>query len=484
MRIGLIAAEAAPLAKTGGLGDVTAALARHLAAAGHDARLVLPAYGSLRGEGLRIAPTSYCRDGEVALGPRRLAFTLASVRLPPDGPEAFLVQCPALYGRPRIYAQDGDEHLRFAFLAVAALEGFQRMGFSPDIVHVHDWHAALAPALLATRYAWDRQRFGATRSVLTVHNMAYQGTFPLRLLPEVGLGGAEALVPGFLREQGVFSFLGLGLAHADALTAVSRTNALEIQRPEHGFGLDGLVRARAGRLVGIPNGIDEREWDPAQDGHLAARYDASDLRGKQACRAALCAEAGLVLPGGVPLAGLVARLSAQKGFDRVLAALPPLVAQGRLGLVVLGSGSEAIAARLQALAARFPGRVTFWQGFDEARAHRVEAGSDLFLMPSLFEPCGLNQMYSQRYGTPPVVHRTGGLADTVEPWDARTGRGTGFAFEHPTAAGLSWALEQALACWADREAWLRVQRAGMARDFSWRRQVQHYVQLYERLHAR
>ncbi len=481
MRVGLIASEAAPFAKTGGLGDVSAALARYLAKAGHDARLVLPLYASMKRDGLALTEVGFARDVALPLGGRRFAFTLFAARLPKGGPLVYFVHCPELYGRPGIYANDGDEHLRFGFLTLAALESFQRMGFAPDIVHVHDWHTALAPLFLKTRYAWDQRLFGRTRTVLTIHNLAYQGGFQAGSLRDLDLESDRGLLHAPQLARGVFSFLATGLLHADAITAVSETNAREIQTPEHGFGLDGLVRARANRLVGIVNGIDAEEWNPATDAHLAARYSAADLAGKARCREALLREAGLEADAETPVLGVVSRLSAQKGFDLALEALPAFLARGQVKLVGLGSGSQVIADGFRALQRRFPRQVAFEVGFSEAKAHRIEAGADFFLMPSRFEPCGLNQMYSQRYGTPPVVHRTGGLADTVTPWNPVTSTGTGFVFEHFTALGLTWALGQALLCFSRPASYARVQQSGMARDFSWERQIQRYEALYARL---
>jgi starch synthase len=483
VRVGLIASEAAPFAKTGGLGDVSAALARYLAKAGHDARLVLPLYASMKRDGLALTEVGFARDVGLTLGARRLAFTLFAARLPKGGPLVYFVHCPELYGRPGIYASDGDEHLRFGFLTLAALESFQRMGFAPDIVHVHDWHTALAPLYLKTRYAWDKGLFGRTRTVLTIHNLAYQGGFPAGSLRDLDLESHRELLHGPQLARGAFSFLATGLLHADAITAVSETNAREIQTPEHGFGLDGLVRARAGSLVGIVNGIDAEEWNPATDAHLAARYSAADVAGKARCREALLREAGLTADPSTPVLGIVSRLSAQKGFDLALEALPAFLARGQVKLVGLGSGSQVIADGFRALQRRYPRQVAFEVGFSEAKAHRIEAGADFFLMPSRFEPCGLNQMYSQRYGTPPIVHATGGLADTVTPWNPVTSTGTGFVFEHFTALGLTWALGQALLCHSRPAAYARVQQSGMARDFSWERQIQRYEALYERLRA-
>jgi starch synthase len=480
MRIAQIASEAAPFAKTGGLGDVAAALTRALAKAGHDARLFLPLYKSLKPSGQTFTPVSFLTDVPLQMGGRALRFTVFTAPLPGGGPPVYFVGCPALYDRAGIYAQDGDEHVRFGFLTRAALESLQRMGFAPDVVHAHDWHAALAPLYVKTLYAWDRRLFGRTKTVLTIHNLAYQGGFPRAALADLDLGSvADRLHQEHLR-QGAFSFLVTGLLHADAVTAVSETYAREIQTPAHGFGLDALLRARADSVFGIVNGIDADEWDPSADPHLAARYSVADLGGKTLCRAAILAEARLP-DGPAPLVGIVSRLTAQKGFDLALEVLPAFLAAGRLRLVALGTGSEAIAQGFRDLARRFPRAVSFEAGFSNEKAHRIEAGADLFLMPSRFEPCGLNQMYSQRYGTPPVVHRTGGLADTVEPWNRRMGWGTGFVFEHFTAAGLTWALEQALLCFSDATSFRRVQLAGMQRDFSWERQVGRYERLYDRL---
>jgi starch synthase len=484
VRVGLIASEAAPYAKTGGLGDVAAALARHLALAGHDARLVIPRYQSLKPGPGPLVPVSFLQDVPLVLGGRRLAWSLYTAPLAPGGPAIYFVHCPALYGRPGIYAQDGDEHLRFAFLTRAALDAFQRMGFAPDVVHSHDWHSALAPLYLKTLYAWDRALFGRTKTVLTIHNMAYQGAFPAGVLGELDLAAVRGLAHQDELARGRFSFLTSGLLHADALSAVSETNAREIQTAEHGFGLDPLLRARAGSLVGIVNGIDAEEWDPQNDPRIPARYGPGDMAGKAACRAALLKDHGLDDDPKAPVLGIVSRLTAQKGFELCRDVLPPLLGRGRVRLVGLGSGSETLAGWFTDLARRFPRRAAFHVGFSDEKAHRIEAGADLFLMPSRFEPCGLNQMYSQRYGTPPIVHRTGGLADTVEPWNPRTGAGTGFVFEHFTATGLAWALAQALTCFADPAAFARVRASGMAKDFSWQRQITRYEALYARLLAR
>jgi len=481
MRIAQVSAELAPFAKTGGLGDVCASLPRYLVAAGHDVRPFVPLYGNLRTGRDRMRPVAYAQDVPVRLGPRTFTFSLFTTDLPGTSVPVYFVRCPALYDRAATYTADPDEHLRFAFLTVAAIESCQRMGFSPDVFHAHDWHTALLPLYLNTTYAWDRARFGATRTVLTVHNVGYQGTVSARAVDDLGLAPYRALLHREELARGRLSFLLHGILYANALTTVSRTHALEMLEPELGMGMDPYLRARASDFVGIVNGIDTAVWSPDRDPHLAARYDARDLAGKEACKRALLEGCGLPYAAGAPVLGVVSRFTAQKGLDLALEVLPDLLAAADVRLVVLGSGDARLERGFADLARRFPGKACYRQGYDEPLSHRIEAGADLFLMPSRFEPCGLNQMYSLRYGTPPVVRRTGGLADTVTPFDRRAGTGTGFVFEHATAAGLAWALKQALTTWQDRPAWARLVQNGMAQDWSWETQIRHYLALYARL---
>jgi starch synthase len=402
--------------------------------------------------------------------------------LPGTDASVYFVDCPPLYGGPSIYSDRGDEDLRMGFLGRAAFECCQRMGFAPDVLHAHDWHAALVPLLRRTVYGWDRL-FARAGTVLTIHNLAYGGVFPASSVARVGLSGAEPLLPGEDLRAGRLGFLRTGVLHADVVTTVSRTYAREITTPEHGMGLDGLLRARGDALVGIVNGIDDREWDPATDPRIPHRYSARDLSGKRRCRDDLLRSLGLDSEPRGPVLGLVSRLTAQKGIDHVLAVVPELLAREDARFVALGSGSAALEEGLRGIERAFPTRARVRGGHDEDLAHRIEAGADLFLMPSRFEPCGLNQMYSQRYGTLPVVRKTGGLADTVEPWDPRTGAGTGFVFEHDTDQGLRWALGVALEAFRDRPAFERLVRAAMARDFSWDRRVEEYEAVYRRVAA-
>ena len=480
MRICQVSAELAPFAKTGGLGDVVAALTRWLGRAGHDVRTFLPLYSSADFSAGPLHPVDFLQGIEIRFGPHRYTASISTTRLPGSEHWIYLVDCPALYRRPRIYTPGADEHRRFALLCRAALESCQRMGWAPEIVHAHDWHAALLPLYLRTVYAWDRL-FAATRTVLTLHNVGYQGVFPAAVAGELGFGEVAHLLHQEDVAAGRVNFLKTGVLYAGALTTVSVTHAEEIRTPEYGFGLDGLLRARGDSLVGIVNGIDDEEWDPANDPLIPHPYDAGDLAGKAKNTQALLESLGLEYREGAPVLGVVSRLTYQKGFDLAFEPLPEALAARDLRLVVLGTGESRYERFFAGLARRFPGKARHVAAYSNELAHRIEAGADIFLMPSRYEPCGLNQMYSQRYGTPPVVRRTGGLADTVSHWNPATGEGTGFVFQHADAQGFRWALGQALAAFADRDGWRKLVRNGMAQDFSWRRQIGRYEELYQQL---
>lgn len=483
MRILMVSAEYAPFAKTGGLADMVTGLSRALAAAGHDVRVILPRYaglapGSLALEGLEVSP--------VAVGgahPGYQFLQLAAHPGPGNGsaaePLVHLVDCPPLFGAGGIYGGGELEARRFALLAHAALRLCERLAWSPQIIHCHDWHAALLPVLLRTGYRPVRALREAS-TVLTIHNIGYQGVFAGALGAELGLSA-----PALDGED--LNFLRDGIVAADALTTVSPTHATEILTADYGQGLDPLLRQRRNRLVGILNGVDYAAWDPASDPALPARYDVHDLRGKAACRAALIQRSGLAAPatnqgaGPGPLLGMVTRLAGQKGIELVVEALGPLLRQGRLQAVILGQGEERYVAALHQMAAAFPGRFHYFNAQDEALARQVIAGSDAFLVPSLYEPCGLTQMYALRYGTVPIVRETGGLKDTVRHFDSTTRTGTGSVFKHANGTGLEWAIGEVLAWHRQPDLWAALQRNGMAEDFSWRHQAPLYAGLYARL---
>jgi starch synthase len=475
LKILFATAEAAPFAKTGGLADVSAALPRALAKLGHDVRVVLPLYPRVREHAPGLEATA-----KLTLVTPRGAFEcgIARAKFPDSDLDCWFIDCPALFARPSIYTQDEDEHLRFAVFSRAALELAQRWQWPPDVVHAHDWHTALLPLYLKTVYSWDRL-FEHTRSLLTIHNLGHQGVFSAAAAQDLGLGeGMKFLHQDDLRE-GRVNLMKTGILHATRLSTVSPTYAREIQTESYGFGLHELLKTRAGVLSGILNGIDEDAWNPRTDPHLAMRYSDRSLYRKERNKQALLESVGLSYQPDVPALGIVTRLSHQKGIELLEPVLPRLLATQDVRFVALGNGEPRYERFLRELGHQFPGRAVLWQGFHEKLAHMVEAGCDMFLMPSLYEPCGLNQMYSQRYGTPPIVRKTGGLADTVTPYDPATGEGTGFMFEHFTAEGLEWAIGVALEAWRDRKVWTKIQKSGMARHFGWDGSAADYVALYE-----
>ncbi len=474
----MLASEVYPYAKTGGLADVLAALPRALAGAGVEVTVCAPGYRTaLRAAG---GPPPGMRL-HAPVGSRMEPADV--VRVPGAPVPTVLLRADRYFDRDGLYGEGGrdwpDNAERFAFFCRAALEWLRAAAEPPDVLHVHEWQSALAPAFLRGT-AELYPELARVRTVLTLHNLAYQGRFPADQWHLLNLD-ARYFVPEFLEFHGEINYLKAGIVLADALTTVSPRYAAEIQTPAFGEGLDGVLRARRAALRGILNGIDDGVWNPATDPHLPARYDAHDLAGKARCKQALQAELGLAVRDDPPLLGVVSRLAEQKGLDLLAATLPgalePLDAQ----LAVLGSGDERYEHSVRGLAARFPGRVGVRIGFDEGLAHRIEAGADVFLMPSRFEPCGLNQLYSLRYGTVPIVHATGGLDDSVAEFDPATGAGTGFKFTPYTPAAFLAALERALRTRRDSALWARLIANGMAQDFSWSRAAAAYRAVYETL---
>ena len=481
----MVASEAHPFSKTGGLADVSTSLARALGRLGHQVAVFTPRYrGAAPGlEGNGQTVRAYVAEHwfeaqliEVPIGP---------------GARAMLVDCPPLYDRAGLYTENNVDYMdnptRFAFLSIVALEWAAASPMPPAVFHAHDWQAGLLP-VYARRFGPEAVRadtaivLGDAPSVFTIHNLAYQGIFDKSWAPRLGLRWDDFSVGGF-EFWDHLSFLKAGLMFADALTTVSPTYAKEIQQPEYGYGFDGVIRARAGALVGILNGIDVDEWDPAHDRHLPKPFDAQSLDGKREAKRALLEAFGLPADDaamGRPIVGLVSRQVEQKGLDLIEATaveLPRIDAT----FTVVGSGEPRFERMWQALAEEYPDRIGAFIGFDERRAHLVEAGADIFLMPSRFEPCGLNQMYSMRYGTVPVVRAVGGLVDTVRPYNNRNGQGTGFVFSDYSPLALLDALRRALDVYRQPRAWRRLQLNGMKRDFSWDRSAAEYVKVYKRV---
>ena len=486
MRICLVASELTPFAKTGGLADVTSALARHLSRAGHDVRAFLPLYPRCRLPGVSMRPEPELAGIEVAFESNSYSFSIQSTPLPAGGaggeagPRIYFVDCPDLFARPELYTHDRDEPLRFALLARAAIQSCQHWGWAPDVFHCNDWHTGLLPLYLHTLYQWDRL-FEHTKTVLTIHNIGYQGVFPSQAIDALGLRESRSLLWQEDLQEGRINFLKTGLQYADRLTTVSHGYAREIQTPEFGNGLDELLRQRAESLSGIVNGIDFSEWDPASDAHLDTNYSLEAPGGKEACKRALMREVGLEYSPDAPILGVISRLTSQKGFELMPDALPVVLHGEDVRLVILGSGDDSYEQYFHWLARTFPNKVHFRRGYDEGLSHRIEAGSDIFLMPSRYEPCGLNQMYSLRYGSVPLVRRTGGLADTVEQYEPEGSTGTGFLFDEFSSQAFLDTLRFALHSWRERERWAALVQRGMSADHSWGHQVQQYVRLYESL---
>ncbi|MCA9638349.1 MAG: glycogen synthase GlgA, partial [Myxococcales bacterium] len=491
-KIALIASEAVPWCKSGGLADVVGALPRALQEAANAAgesvevALFLPMYRQVRQfiarHGHQVTDTGIALRAPMGGGGEPFRLLHAYGR---DGESVYFIDAPHRYDRDGLY-DDADHRAfddngeRFALLCRAALEVMPRvMGGPPDILHVHDWQASLAPVYLKTRY---RHAYPKTRSVLTIHNLAYQGVLPGSMRGALDID-ASFLQPDRGEYYGNLNLLKGGMAYADAVTTVSPTYAREIRTPHYGCNLDGFVRAHV-PVYGILNGIDTDAWNPATDPLLPARYDADHLEGKAVCRELLLEAAGLRPAPGEALLGVVSRFAGQKGIDLIAELVPHLHHLGAR-LVVLGDGDPELEDRFRWLGWVFSHHITVRIGFDPALSHRLIAGCDALLMPSRFEPCGLTQLYAMRYGTVPIVHAVGGLRDTVvDPGDAglAAGEGTGFRFEHPTPEGLGWALARAVRMYRERPAgWRAIMQAGMRQDFSWARSAATYLELYRRL---
>lgn len=475
LHVAFVTPEMVPYVKTGGLADISAALPKALVRLGHRVTVVLPRYYPIW-----FPPGEHVGSVDVPLDgvSRSAAFYRTRTEA---GVDVVFVEYPEFYGRSVIYGDYEDNRLRFAFLCRAALEYFRSRQERPSVFHAHDWQTGLVPVYLKASY-WDDPTLGRMPSVFTIHNVAYQGQFGMDTLGLLGL--PWNLGTSFALEyHGAISYLKGGTVFSEIVNTVSPTYALEIQGPEHGFGFEGVVRSRAGDVHGILNGVDYDEWDPRIDPHIARGYSVEDLAGKAACKADLLRTYGLPEFPDLPLVGVTSRLVWQKGFDVVAGAWWDIL-QRPLRMVVLGTGDLGIQEGLRHLQHRDPDRFAVRFAYDEALAHKVMAGSDLFLMPSRSEPCGLTQMYALRYGTVPIVRSTGGLVDTVEPYDAAKKAGTGFRFDTPDGTGLMWAIDQALAAWRDKKAWAALQKRGMAKEFSWERSAGEYLRLYRQAMAK
>jgi starch synthase len=479
LRVLFVASEAVPFAKTGGLADVVGTLPYVLNNLGADVRVLMPYYGMVK-QG-KIPMTAVAENLEGHLGKTPLAF---DVRTPESGDYPFyfverdeFFERSQLYGTPRGDYFDNLE--RFSFFCSTILPVCQNLGFQPDVIHCHDWQSALAPAYLHHRWQ-AADILNRAKTVFTIHNLAYQGLFPKEKFPLLGLDWSMFGIDG-LEYYDQISLLKGGIVFADAITTVSVRYSEEIQTPEFGYGLEGVLRSRSNALHGILNGVDYQEWNPEKDPLLPAHFSKSKLAGKAKNKAALM-QAFSLNPKleKAPILAMISRLADQKGFDLVAAVLPELLAQD-LMVVILGTGEEKYHHWLAEVAPKYPGKLGVKIAFDNSLAHLMEAGADMFLMPSRYEPCGLNQMYSLKYGTIPIVRATGGLADTVDPADPATGTGTGFLFSDYTPEAFATALNAALKAYKNQKQWRRLVQNAMSQDFSWERSAYAYLNLYKLL---
>jgi starch synthase len=483
MHIVFASSECVPFAKTGGLADVVGALPPELVKLGHEVTVYLPLYSGVKqhiaGEwkyairSITVPFEYYNRFVGIVDGGKR------------DGVQYYFVDCPELFDRPGLYGTAGDDYPnnweRFGTYCRAVLEATKQLGV-PEVFHVHDWQAALIPIYLRTVYAFDPV-LGRAGVVLTIHNAGYQGWFPPATTQRL-LFPWDLFTMDKLEHFDTFNLLKGGLVYSDILTTVSRKYAEEIQTPEFGERLDSVLRGRAADLRGILNGVDYSKWDPATDGNLAAHYTPAELAGKAECRADLLRAFGLEhVKETTPLIGIVSRFAAQKGFDLV-EQVAPMLANRDVAIVALGTGEPKYEKFFRDWAFWNKANVAVQVRYDDALAHKIEAGADIFLMPSRYEPCGLNQIYSLKYGTVPVVHATGGLDDTIEEWNPEQGTGTGFKFTGYGAGELMAAIDRALVAFQDKEGWTKLMRNGMARDYSWERPAREYAAVYEEVARR
>ncbi len=471
LKILIVSSEVAPFAKTGGLADVAGSLPKALAIQGNDVRVVLPRYRP-------IADLRTVTDFPVQVGDRKETCIAKSPGGTKDVP-VYFVDNYHYFDRDRLYGYQDDAE-RFAFFNLSVIPLCDSLKFRPDVVHCNDWQSGFVPLMLRERGRTDAV-WNETASVFTIHNLQYQGRFPKDTLRLLGFGD-EYFTPGGVEFYGDVSFMKAGLLYSDVIGTVSQTYAKEIQTPQFGEGLDGVLRKRGSDLYGIVNGINYHEYDPSSDPRVFRTYDSRDLEGKRENKYALQRELGLPI-SDEPLVGMVSRLVDQKGLDILLKAMPEILSR-QLQFVLLGSGDGSYEREFHSVASSHPGRVSVTTGFNGILAQRIYAGSDMFLMPSRFEPCGLGQLIAMRYGSIPVARKTGGIADTVSDYDPSSGTGTGFLFSRYSAEALVKALDRALEVYADRPAWSRLVREAMESDFSWNKSAALYTEVYMEALAR
>lgn len=480
MKIVYLASEVAPLAKTGGLADVAGALPAALKHQGHEVILFLPKYRLIKNGPYQ--PEKLGLNFSIPIGTRKVDCSIEKMFLPDTDIPVFLVACDAYFNRDGLYQESGrdypDNLERFTLFNRAVLETLKKISFKPDVIHANDWQTALVPIYLKTLLKEDRF-FSKVKTLYTIHNLAYQGTSPKEQLPLTGLGWDIFHING-LEFYDTVNLMKGGLIFSDQISTVSRRYSEEIQTADFGCGLDGVLKSRKADLTGILNGVDYGVWNPETDPLIACKYSARDWTGKADCKRELQQVYGLPQLDDVPVLGVISRLADQKGFD-ILAEMFDYLMAFPVQFVLLGTGDPEYHRLFESMAKRFPEKCGIALKFDNRLAHQIEAGSDFFLMPSRYEPCGLNQMYSLKYGTIPVVRATGGLADTVVEYDPKSEKGNGFVFQEPDPKEFFWAIMRGRELYARKPDWIKMVVRAMQMDFSWDRSAKEYIALYEKM---
>ncbi|OQY27520.1 MAG: hypothetical protein B6244_10430 [Candidatus Cloacimonetes bacterium 4572_55] len=482
LKVCFAASEISPFAKIGGLGDYSAGLPRFLSQKGHDVRPFMPFYDTIDTGERHFHAVDFIRDVPVRLADETVLFTLITAQLPNSSLDVYFIDCPRFFHRGNVYTNDRDEYLRFGFFCRAVIESCQRLGWGPDIFHCNDWHTALLPLLYQNEYKWD-SLFHRSKSVLTMHNhgYGYQGLFPTHAIWKLGIKDYANLIPREDRESDIVNFLKIGILHADAVVPVSLTYADEIRTPELGHGLDAMLRYKGDAVTGIVNGADYGEWDPRRDPFIPYHYSADNLEWKEENKKYLLNDVGLPYDPDAPVLGVVSRLTEQKGLDLLFECLHEILYHNNVRFIILGGGERHYENFFEAIQYEFPHKAYFYRGYNNRLSHLIQAGSDMLIVPSKYEPCGLTQIYALKYGAVPVVRKTGGLADTVQPHNHGYQNGVGFVFDHFTSVGLSWAINFAIHTFPYKHVWKPLMKRGMEQDFSWDSQGEKYLDLYRRI---
>lgn len=478
MKICFTASECFPYVKTGGLGDVAGTLPKALAEIGNDVIIFLPLYSGIKTIEHNLNLVTDFQDIPLKIGNNEVKFNVWYGTLPESEVEVYFIDCPVYFHRDMPYTNDPDEAERFILFQRAVIETLQRLKWSPDIIHCNDWQTSLIPVYLKTIYKWDKL-FEKTSVLLSVHNIGYQGRFPEKFVLSSGLPVSDYYPEGPLELDHSFCFLKAGILYSEIISTVSPTYSIEIQTKEFGAGMEGVLNTRKEDIYGILNGIDTDIWNPGTDKYIPNNYTVKKLNNKVLCKKELLKEAGIEYNSDTPSVGIISRFAGQKGFDLLFPVVRELT-ELNFQLLVLGSGEKETENFFRELAVRFPEKVNTFIGYNNKLAHYITAGCDIFLMPSKYEPCGLNQMYSLNYGTVPIVRKTGGLADTVKDYHEFNLEGNGFSFEDATPFAFISTLKRSLDIFSDKKAWKKIMLRGMKEDFSWKHSADLYIDLYKK----